>query len=48
MEGIPVVIFEVKSKVITLGHPHRGLLKVSLEELQQQLVKLSDLLCQEE
>ena len=36
-EGIPVVIFEVKSKVITLGHPHRGLLKVSLEEFQQQL-----------
>ena len=36
-EGVPVVIFEVKSKDIVLGHPRRGLLRVPIEKLQQEL-----------
>ena len=37
LEGSPVVIFEAKPDEITLGHPRKGLIKISVKKLKSLL-----------
>ncbi|KZR73258.1 ABC transporter transmembrane domain-containing protein [Prochlorococcus marinus] len=37
LEGIPIVQFSTKKGNIVLGHPHKGLLKVPVNECQKQI-----------
>ena len=34
LEGTPVILFEVLPDSVTIGHPHNGLIKISIKKLQ--------------
>ena len=37
LEGSPVILFQVQPDEITLGHPRKGLIKISTKQLKSQL-----------
>jgi HlyB family type I secretion system ABC transporter len=37
LEGVPVVMFALKDSTVLLGHPHRGLIRESVESLKTSL-----------